>query len=475
MTKPRVALMTFGDEREFEYNKLYKNHTEPRHELAIKKLEEYGFEVVTSGGIARTKPQISEQVEYIKQHGADALVAHVPCWVSPNMVCRGIELLGLPTILVANDSPSTHATVGLLGAGGALDQIGYDHLRIRKEWDCPDQSQFEKKLVPLVRAAAAKNAIKGTTFGLFGGRSLGIDTGTIDPMQWRQLFGVDTEHVDQSEILRRAPLVAEERVAKMLHFFENNAKAIKYDEEKLTPFKLDYQIRCYLATKDIVEEKGLDFVALKCMPDMTVHHVAQCLSAAFLPSNFDGEGAKKVTPTACEADADAALTCEMLKILSGGTPTWFADVSHIDMEAKTIYFPNCGGMCAWYAARSEKPEENMANIELKFANRPAGGASTFFWAAPGPVTLARLTRRAGRYVMTVFPGQMRIPSDEELDRWIKARGVHQLPTAYIDVDIDLDKMVDTFGSNHMAAVAGNCVDEVVRLCDLYGIPCEFMK
>ena len=117
----------------------------------------------------------------------------------------------------------------------------------------------------------------------------------------------------------------------------------------------------------------------------------------------------------------------------------------------------------------------MKNIELRFANRPAGGASTFFWAAPGKVTLARLTRRAGRYVMTVFPGTMRTLSDEEVNRWIEARGVHQLPTAYIDVDIDLDKLVDTFGSNHMAGVAGDCVEELVRLCGLYGIPCEFMK
>ena len=475
MAKPKVALITYGDEREFEYLNLYKKFTEPRHELAIKTLESYGFEVVTSGGIARTKAQIDEQAAYIKAQGADALVAHVPCWVSPNMVCRGVELLGLPTILVANDSPSTHATVGLLGAGGALDQIGYHHLRIRKEWDCPDQSQFEKKLIPMVKAAAAKAAIKGSVFGMFGGRSLGIDTGTIDPMQWRKMFGVDTEHVDQSEILRRAPLIDAGRVEKMTAFFSKTAKCVNFDGVKLTPEKLDYQIRCYLATKDIIAEKGLSFIALKCMPDMTVNHVAQCLSAAFLPSPFDGEGEKPVTPIACEADADAALTMMMLKTLSGGTPTWFADVSHIDMEAKTIYFPNCGGMCAWYAARSACPEENMKNVELRFANRPAGGASTFFIAAGGPITLARLTRRDGKYVMTVFPGRMRTPSEEELKKWIEARGIHQLPTAYIDVDIDLDLLVDTFGSNHMAGVAGDCVDSLVQLCSMYGIPCEFMK
>ena len=43
--------------------------------------------------------------------------------------------------------------------------------------------------------------------GLFGGRSLGIDTGTFDPMQWRSQFGVDVTHIDQLEIVRRADLV----------------------------------------------------------------------------------------------------------------------------------------------------------------------------------------------------------------------------------------------------------------------------
>ena len=171
MKQPKVALITFGDEREFEYEKLYAKHTEPRHAQAVDALRAWGFEVVTGEGIARTKPQIDAQVRALRAEAPDVLIAHVPCWVSPNMVCRGVERLGLPTVLVANDSPSTHATVGLLGAGGALDQVGYPHLRIRREWDCPDQTPFLTRLVPFVRAAAAKNAIAGATFGLFGGRN----------------------------------------------------------------------------------------------------------------------------------------------------------------------------------------------------------------------------------------------------------------------------------------------------------------
>ena len=64
--------------------------------------------------------------------------------------------------------------------------------------------------MPFFRATAAKSRLMGKTFGLFGGRSLGIDTGTFDPMQWKKLFGVDTEHIDQLEIIRRAEMISDE-------------------------------------------------------------------------------------------------------------------------------------------------------------------------------------------------------------------------------------------------------------------------
>ena len=66
-------------------------------------------------------------------------------------------------------------------------------------------------------------------FGLFGGRSLGIDTGTFDPMQWRRQFGVDVEHIDQLEIIRRAEMVKAERTQHMIIWLADNTACIEYD------------------------------------------------------------------------------------------------------------------------------------------------------------------------------------------------------------------------------------------------------
>jgi L-fucose isomerase len=283
-------------------------------------------------------------------------------------------------------------------------------------------------------------------------------------MQWRSQFGVDVEHVDQLEIIRRAETVSAERTEAMTGWLAENTGRIEFNDSSLTPDKLSYQVRCYLATKDIIAEKGLDFVAVKCMPDLTDQYIPQCISAAFLPGPFDAEGPKGAVSMACEADGDGALTMEILKHISGGQPVLFGDVSHLNDETRTMYVPNCGAMCAWYAGRSDDPSKTLKSVELRPSVRPAGGATVYFTAAPGPVTLARLCRRAGHYRMIIVPGEAVQPSKEELDAFIRARGKHQLPTAFVKVGFAFDRFVEEFGSNHISGVAGTYGEALEQFC-----------
>lgn len=466
MNKPKVAIMTFGDAREHEWEKLFRGLTEPRHQRIQDYFTEMPVELHSFDEVARTKDQIDAQVDELKGPGAEVFVAHIPCWTAPNLVVRGVQRMDLPTILVSNKHPGTHGTVGLLGAAGALDQIGFPHLRIRASFD---DSTLSDKSLPFIRAASAVKQLPGKVFGLFGGRSLGIDTGTFDSMQWRAKFGVDVEHIDQLEIVRRAELIPEEQISEMVSWLEKTAASVDYDGERLTPEKLAFQVACYLATKEIIEELGLDFVAIKCMPDMTNHYIPQCISAALLPGPYDADGQKQPIPMACEADGDGALTMEILQLVSGGSPTLFGDLSYLNEETSTIYMPNCGALCSWFAGRADESTENMGHVELRPSFRPSGGAITYFKAAPGPVTLARLYRKAGQYVMAIIYGEMTEPSPEEYQAFIEARGSHQLPTAFVSVSLNFDALVDEFGSNHISGVAGNYVEELLQVCQLLDI------
>ncbi|MBC8263463.1 MAG: L-fucose isomerase [Anaerolineales bacterium] len=470
MNHPKVGLITFGDARQHEWEKLFRNLTEPRHRQAIEFFQSLPIELHFSPDVARTKDEIDEQVDRLKGASVESFVAHLPCWTSPNLVVRGVQRMDLPAVLVSNKHPGTHGTVGLLGAAGALDQIGFPHLRIREDFGT---ASIAEKTLPFFRAASAASRLKGKVLGLFGGRSLGIDTGTFDPMQWRQMFGVDVEHIDQLEIIRRAGLMAEQPTdtssKEMMAWLSKNVSSIGYNDQGLTPDKLAFQVRCYLATKEIIEERGLDFVAIKCMPDLTNHYVPQCISAAFLPGPYDAQGNKEPIAMACEADGDGALTMEILKQVSGGSPVFFADLSYINEETSTLYLPNCGGMCSWYAGRSDNPVENLSQIELRPAIRPGGGAITYFTAAPGPVTLARLYRKAGEYYMAIIPGEAVEPTPEEYEAFVKARGSHQLPTAFVRVSLDFDEFIDKSGSNHISGVAGIFVQELEHFCRMLDI------
>lgn len=466
MSNPKVGLMTFGDERQDMWDKVFGALTMPRHDEAVSYLKTLPIDLFSNPEVARTRDQINDQADALSRNHIDVLVAHIPCWTSPNLVIHGIQRIDKPVVIITSKSAATHGMVGFLGAGGALQQIGKTHLRIRENFNT---EAMTNKLMPYLRAASAVSMLKGGVFGFFGGRSLGIDTGSFDAMQWRKMFGVDVEHIDQLEIIRRAEQVEDKRADGMVAWLEQNTKQVQYNDAALTREKLSYQVKCYLATKDIIQEKHLGFVSVKCMPDLSNDYVPQCISAAFLPSTFDADGEKKPVSMSCEADGDGALTMEVLKNVSGGLPPMFGDLSHMDHEDNVLYLPNCGAMCTWFAGRADTAAENLKHVELRPSVRPAGGCSTYFSAAPGPMTLARLYRFDGQYRMAIIPGDAIELSQEKQAAFIEARGPHQLPTAFVKTPADLEAIIDEFGSNHISGVAGSWVQELVQFCHMTGI------
>ncbi len=467
MNKPKVGIITFGDSREPEWNKVFKSMTVPRHGLAVEMLNCMDIEVVSFDAPARSRDDINLQVDTLKSRGIDVFIAHTPCWTSPNLVVHGVQRMDMFTIMLGNRDMSTHGCVGLFGASGALAQIGQIHKRVRVDYT---PEMFRERLYPLIMAATVKNQLKGSVMGHFGGRSIGIDTATFDPMGWRKQFGIDVEHIDQVEIIRRAEAVEQARVDTLRSWIEANAAEVQYNDDRLTREKFDFQLACYLATKDICREMGLQYTAIKCMPELSNSYVPQCMTATFLPDNYDGEeGQKDGIVMACEADADGALTQQILKIISGGAPTLFADVSHLDDENSIIYCVNCGALCAWYAGRSASAEENLSKITIKQSIRPGGGAISGFFAAPGPVQLARLYRVDGRYHMAIIPAEAITPDEETVEKFVAGRGPHQLPTLFAKVNFSFDRFLDAYGSNHISGVAGNYTDELIEVCRMLDI------
>ncbi|NMB43090.1 MAG: hypothetical protein GX995_03040, partial [Clostridiales bacterium] len=190
----------------------------------------------------------------------------------------------------------------------------------------------------------------------------------------------------------------------------------------------------------------------------------QCISVALLNNNYDAEGPKEVIPTSCESDSDGALTMKLLSICSGNQPTNLVDIKFFDNEKKEMILANCGSM-APYFADPENKEVAMSKISLlPHVFGKAGGSSVQMIAKEGKVTIARLFRKNGKYVLGCFEGELEMRPLEELKKtsWC-------YPHEFVKADIDYEKFFQTMNSNHLHTVYGSYSQVLKQFCEMKGI------
>ncbi|NPV87657.1 MAG: hypothetical protein HPY45_16790 [Anaerolineae bacterium] len=393
--------------------------------------------------------------------GAQALIIHIPIWADPVFSIKLNNYLPLPIALLGNDRPETSSIVGVLGAGGALDQIGCSHVRFFEH----DSDEARRKIIAFVRAASARSQLRGQTLGLFGGRSLGIFTATADPAQWQRLFGVDIELLDQCAIVELANSLPEEEVQKHLDWLLAQVGGVEYGN-LFNPLSLERQVRSYLATKKLLETHCFNFIGVKCQPEMSDGYVSQCVAHMLINGVWDAEGQKPSVVHACESDADGALTMQILHLISEGKPTALLDMRWYNQQNGVWTLANCGALSAsFYADQQDPTGLSKVRIVPHVFGKGGGGALPAVVVAQ-EVTLARLCRRAGEYWMAVIAGQVEGRHNGELKR---TTGV--FPQAFVRSSAGLD-FAKNFGSNHIHMVNGNYVEELRMFCRLIGIECE---
>ncbi len=391
--------------------------------------------------------------------GVQSLIVHLPIWGDPVFTVKLARQLDLPLLLLGNRRPDTSSMVGMLGAGGALDQIGVEHTRV---FDHRAEGS-RRQVRAFVRAAAALSALRGQTLGLFGGRSLGIVTACVDPAQWQRLFGVDIESLDQLEIVRLAEALPQDQVDCQADWLKQRLGGVAH-AENFTPQAYERQVRSYLATRQIAAERGLDFVGVKCQPELSDGYVTQCVAHMLMGGDQDADGQKRPTVHACESDADGALTMQVLHLLSGGRPAALLDVRWLNPDSGLWTLANCGAIPAAFGA-TPQDASGLASFKLgpHVFGRGGGGALAGL-ASPGQVTLARLCRKNGAYWMAVIPGQVVTPDPADLELVTPC-----FPKAFVRCAAGAD-FLDKFGSNHIHMVAGDLTEEVAAFCRLAGIP-----
>ena len=400
MRKPKIGVLGFSD-GEPEVHEQLKDFVQEQMDAIVRALERSGAVEVVTGDqlIASARAAKDESLKLVGQ-GVDGVIFSYGVFAFPNFSAIAAKNGRGPFLLAANLNPDWPGMVAMLAAGGALHHLGIEHFRVTG--DVTELEVLEKYL-RFARCAAVASGLNGQKYGLIGGRSLGMYSATASMQQWQKQFGVDIEHVDQSEIVRLAAEVPEAQVEKAYAWLNDNVGDIRYDGQRLTPEKLKTQIRHTEATKRIIRENDFDFIGVKCHYEMSRHYCTQCLGQAFINDPYDWDGPKEPVVFACEADSDGALTMQILKMLTG-SPVIFMDVRHWDEEHQVMVFCNCGSQSTWYARCSDDPAENLKDVTLYpcLEIYAGGGAHVNLMTKAGQATIARLNRTLDRYRMDII-------------------------------------------------------------------------
>ena len=459
---PTVGVLTVSDGRAAVHRDVGSFAADVEDRI-VRSVARAGHTVVRAGEVICTNELAVSEARRIADARPDLTIVNIPVWAFPHFTMLAARELPGPLLLFSNVDPKYPGMVGMLAAGGALDQIGRVHGRV---WGSVEDPLVAATLETHVRAGSAVAQLRGQTFGRIGGRSMGMYTAVANADSWIRQFGIDVEEIDQWELVRRSESVDRSLAARARGWLERHAAAVHYDGERLTPELLERQIRSYYAMRELIKEWNLDFCGIKAQPELTDNFCTMDVTEAFLNDPYDWDGPKEPIVCSTEADMDGALTMQILRSLSA-TPVLFADVRHFHAELDIWDLCNSGQHATWFAARSDDPAENMRHVHLHPADFyfPAGGASVQHLAAAGEFTFARLTRLDGRYRMQVLRGALETYDEETNGRLMRA-STAVWPHAFARFDADAAEILGRYGSNHIHAIPGDHVNALRQVCRL---------
>jgi L-fucose isomerase len=463
--KPKLGILGFSD-GEPEVHEQLKEIVQKQCVAIADALEASGaVEVVRGRQLVNSVRTAKSEALRMVAEDVDGTIFSYGVFSFPNFSAIAAQNGKGPFLLAANLNPDWPGMVAMLASGGALHHLGFDHFRVAGDVKEP---AVLAEILTFARCAKVVNSLNGQKYGLIGGRSLGMYSATVSMQDWQQKFGIDIEHLDQSEILRLAETIPGGQVEKAFRWLGGNVGQINYDGVRLTEAKLKTQIRHYEATKKLVAMHNLDFVGVKCHYELSRHYCTQCLSAAFMNDPYDWDGPKEPMVFACEADSDAALTMQILKLLTDN-PVLFMDVRHYDREYDVMVFCNCGSESTWYAGKADNPRENLKNVTLYpcLEIYAGGGCHVNCMTKAGQATIARLNRTEGKYRMTIIPAEF-----VELPREKMAETTAEWPHVFAKLPFDHRIFLEKFDANHCHAVYGDHVEELKMICKMLEIEVE---
>jgi L-fucose isomerase len=446
----KIGLITMADPRiRKEVNEIYSKYN---FDTII---EDNQIELINYNKVVCYDKEAVQAMKELKDKDVDCIICHVAWFMRADIIITGCQAVDIPIIVWSIPDRDTAALIGAGVVHGSLDEAGIEHKFVYKK---PGREATEE-IKSFALAAKAKKKLWGSKYCQIGGRSLSMYTGVVDPSQWKYMFGIEVDHMDQWTLYLEAEKINEKRVIPIIEKIKN-----EYGEICVNDDSLKKTVRIYLALKDMFTNNMFDFAGIKCQFELIDNYIAPCLSIAMLNDELN--------IVSCEADMNAALSMYVLSAMSE-TPAMFADTSWLDVEHGILRLLNCGAAPSYFS--NSKKEIKLSDMpvtmgsydEEKKRHLTKGGVCTGFLVRSGEVTLARFSRIKGRYVLNAVKGRTYDPGkrNSHLESEGSLAG-DKWPWAYVKLEGDINRFVQNLRANHIHMVYGNYLDALKEFCHL---------
>ncbi|MFW6180212.1 MAG: L-fucose/L-arabinose isomerase family protein [Spirochaetota bacterium] len=407
-------------------------------ERGARRLRDAGCEVITPPDLVFTTGQCVDAAADLQARGARCIIIQLGTWVFTPAVVDTVRALDIPFGIWAEDNPQSFSLTAGGIVHGSLDEMGIRH---RFFYGSPESGELIGELVSFVNAASAAHTLRTGRLCMVGGRVMGMYTTMADIVQLKEHFGVEVEHMDAVRLYLAAENAPAGEVSRTRKWIADTLGSVALPEDML-----ERSIRLYLAMRGALEQEGYRIAAVKCQDEMINQYASSCLAVSLL--NDQG------ITVSCETDLNAALTMQLLRSLSGGAAL-FGDVNHLDLDSKVLRVVNCGSMPTLMASSREEVDLGR---QYEYMGK-AGGATTVLTVKESPVTLARLSRVKGRFVMLAAEG-----STQQVDRSRLQEARENWPQAFVKLDGDMSRLIQNLRSNHMHLCFGKVLKDLKEFC-----------
>jgi len=438
---------------------------------------------------------VAEGMQVVKKAKGERFINFMAGWAYPDFSVSPMwQLLrDVPMLMLGSAIPDFPGAVGLLATAAGIEHVGIstnrlfvenfeDHYSYSDAIDSflnkgsynpayPEPIDISVTEAHRLKAKEVINQLEGSIYGVVGPRSMQM-WNKISEADFLKYFGISREGFDGLRLLKMTEKIPDKRAEEALNFLVDKGMDIRLgtDPKKhLTKDMVIFQMKVYFALLELKKQFGLDFLGVQDQLDWIEHYPSTDLTLGILNNKLRPESDGKTVVAATEADDGAAITMQVLKLLSGGEPVGFNDLRYWNPQQGLYWFVNSGALAPYFAHGSHDSLKGAWSERQTYMYfKQGGGTCSVIVQIPGVVTWARFSYRNHQLYLAAGRGITDVPTEKQWKERSE-RCSPDWPHWYLKL---CGKIELSINSNHPITVLGDHLGELKAIAEELGIPFE---